>query len=181
MTLSSTISRPPRNAMGESNLAARRPISAAARTLAADPGADDFLLPLLDVARRINSYADSVARAHGLTQSQLIVIARLERQPHLSLAELAALAGVTEAALARLVDDLATRGMVECCPDAADRRTSLRLRPAAAPLLRDIELLRVNLQRVAATGIDPAVLKTMVAGLRRTDELFRGVDHIAFA
>jgi hypothetical protein len=55
------------------------------------------------------------------------------------------------------------------------------LTPGAAPVLHDIKLLRANLQRLATSGLDPAVLKTMVSGLRRSDELFRGVDHIAFA
>ncbi len=181
MTLSSTISHRPANAIGESNGAARPPTSAVGRTRPTDPASDDFLIPLLDVARHINSYADSLARAHGLTQPQLIVIARLERQPQLSLDELAALAGVTRTALGGMIDDLETLGMIERCSDAADRRTSLRLTPGAAPLLHDIKLLRANLQRLATGGIDPAVLRTMVAGLRRTDALLRGVDHIAFA
>jgi DNA-binding MarR family transcriptional regulator len=181
MTLSSTTSQRPANAIGECEISTRRPLSGAARTSPADPASDDFLLPLLDAARHVNGYACSVARAHGLTQPQLIVIARLERQPHLSLDELAALAGVTRTSLARLIDDLETLGMVERCSDPGDRPDWLRLKPAAAPLLHDIKLLRSNLQRLATGGIDPAILKTMVAGLRRTDELFRGVDHIAFA
>jgi len=72
-------------------------------------------------------------------------------------------------------------GMVERRCDAAARGTRLRLTPGAAPLLNDIKLLRANLQRLATSGVNPVVLKTMVCGLRRTDELFRGVDHIAFA
>ena len=79
MTLSSTTSQRPANAIGECEISTRRPLPAAARTSSTDPASDDFLLPLLDAARHVNSYADSVARAHGLTQPQLIVIARLER------------------------------------------------------------------------------------------------------
>ncbi len=181
MTLSSTLSLRPVNAIGESEISTRHPASAPPQTLPTDPASDDFLIPLLDVARHVNAYADSVARAHGLTQPQLVVMARLERQPHLSLDELAAFAGVTWTALAGLIDHLETLGMVERPCDAAARRTRLRLTPGAAALLRDIKLLRANLQRLATSGIDPAVLKTMVSGLRQTDELLRGVDHIAFA
>jgi MarR family transcriptional regulator, transcriptional regulator for hemolysin len=181
MRLSSTLSQRPANPTGESEISTRRSLSAPPRAVPTHSAGDDFLLPLLDVARHVNSYADAVARAHGLTQPQLIVIARLERQPHLSLDELAALAGVTRTALAGLIDNLETLGMVERRCDAAARRTWLRLAQGAAPLLHDIKLLRGNLQRLATSGIDPAVLKTMVSGLRRTDELFRGVDHIAFA
>jgi DNA-binding MarR family transcriptional regulator len=180
MTLSSIISQRPANAIGEAEVATSRLASAKARTMPADPRNDDFLLPLLDAARHINNYADALARAHGLTQPQLIVIARLERKPRISLDELAGLAGVTQTALTRLIDDLETLGMVECCSDPADRQLWLRLTPAAAPLVNDIKSLRANLQRLASNGIDPAVLKTMVVGLRRTEAVFGGVDHIAF-
>jgi len=175
MTLSSTLSQRPANPIGESEISTRHAIAVPPQTRPTEPAGDDFLLPLLDVARHVNTYADAVARAHGLTQSQLIVMARLDLDPHLSLDELAALAGVTRTALAGLIDSLETFGMVERRCDAAARGTRLRLTPGAAPLLND------NLQRLATSGVNPVVLKTMVCGLRRTDELFRGVDHIAFA
>jgi DNA-binding MarR family transcriptional regulator len=178
MTLSATISQPPANAIGGCN-AASRSASAEAAGTAAELAGDDFLLPLLDVARHINTYADSLARAHGLTQPQLVVIARLELKPRISLDELAALAGVTQKNLARLIDELEMRGVIERHSDAAER-IYLRLTPAAAPLLHDIKLLRANLRRLASAGIDPAVLKTMVSGLRRTEALFSGINHIAF-
>jgi DNA-binding MarR family transcriptional regulator len=181
MTLSSTLSQRPANPIGESEISTRHAIAVPPQTRPTEPAGDDFLLPLLDVARHVNTYADAVARAHGLTQSQLIVMARLDLDPHLSLDELAALAGVTRTALAGLIDSLETFGMVERRCDAAARGTRLRLTPGAAPLLNDIKLLRANLQRLATSGVNPVVLKTMVCGLRRTDELFRGVDHIAFA
>ena len=181
MTLSSTLSQRPANPIGESEISTRHAIAVPPQTRPTEPAGDDFLLPLLDVARHVNTYADAVARPHGLTQSQLIVMARLDLDPHLSLDELAALAGVTRTALAGLIDSLETFGMVERRCDAAARGTRLRLTPGAAPLLNDIKLLRANLQRLATSGVNPVVLKTMVCGLRRTDELFRGVDHIAFA
>src|SRR6202167_1739796 len=172
MTLSSTLSQRPANPIGESEISTRHAIAVPPQTRPTEPAGDDFLLPLLDVARHVNSYADAVARAHGLTQPQLIVIARLERQPHLSLDELAALAGVTRTGLVGLIDNLETLGMVERRCEAAARRTWLRLAQGAPPVLHDITLLRGNLQRLATSGIDAAVLKTMVSGLRRTDELF---------
>jgi DNA-binding MarR family transcriptional regulator len=180
MTLSSTISHPLADAVDESEIAASCFASADARIIPADHAAGDFLLPLLDAARHINTYADALARAHGLTQPQLIVIARLERKPRLSHDELAALTGVTQKTLVQLLDELETRGMVERYSDPADKQVWLRLTPAAAPLVDDIKQLRANLQRVASNGIDPAVLKAMVSGLRRTEALFGGVDHIAF-
>ena len=112
MTLSSIISQRPANGIGEAEVATSRLASAKARTMPADRN-DDFLLPLLDAARHINNYAEALARAHGLTQPQLIVIARLERKPRSSLDELAGLAGVTQKALTCLIDDLQTLGMIE--------------------------------------------------------------------
>lgn len=180
MTLSSTTSRRPANIMGEREAAVCRSVPAELRTPPTDAASDDFLLPLLDVARHINAYADSLARAHGLTQPHLVVIARLERKPRISLDELAALAGVRPTALARLTDELEARGLVERHSDPADGRVWLRLTASAAPLVHDLKLLRANLQRVASNGIDPAILKLMVSGLRRTEALFSGVNHIAF-
>jgi hypothetical protein len=79
------------------------------------------------------------------------------------------------------------------CVDSAKRRVSsplirrARSVPArggvgitsAAPLLRDINHLRANLYSLATKGIEPAVLKKMVFGLRRMEALFLGIDHIA--
>ena len=129
---------------------------------------DDFLTLLCDVARHIRTYGDQLAEAHGITRAQLIILARLERQPDLSQNELAAIAEVTPMTIARLIDRLETLGMVERCSDPADRRIwRLRLTPAAAPLLREIKNFCAKLHNAATKGIEPAVVKTMATGLRR--------------
>ena len=179
MELSSTISRPPTKTGGEADVAAWRPsASPRDRTIPADLVEDDFLIPLVDVARHLNAYADELARAHGITRAQLIIIARLERQPELSRDELAALAEVAPTTIAFLIDGLETLGMLKRYADP-ERRIYVQLTPAAAPLLRDINHLRANLYSLATKGIEPAVLKKMVFGLRRMEALFLGVDHIA--
>ena len=130
---------------------------------------DDNLLILLScVARNIRAYGDQLALPLGITRAQLIVLARLEQQPDISQIELAAMAEVTPITIARLIDRLEAQGMVERCPDPADRRI-WRLRPtsAAAPLLREINNLWAKLHGAATEGIDPAVLKTMAVGLGR--------------
>lgn len=181
MTLSSTISRPPAKTDREAGAAAwRRSPSPGERTIPAALVEDDFLIPLLDVARHINAYADALARGHGITRAQLVIMARLERQPELSQHELARLAEVAPMTIARLIDGLEALGMVKSCSDP-ERRIHVQLTPAAAPLLRDIKRLRANLYSFATKGIEPAVLKTMVSGLRRMEALFLGIDHIAFA
>lgn len=179
MALSSTISRPQTTTGGEADVAASRlPPSPRDPTIPADLVEDDFLIPLLDVARHINSYADQLAQAHGMTRAQLIFIARLERQPDMSQDELAALAEVAPMTIARLIDGLEMLGMVKRCSDP-ERQIYLQLTPAASPLLCDINGLRANLYSLATREIDPAVLKKMVFGLRRMEALFLGINHIA--
>jgi len=61
--------------------------------------------------------------------------------------------------------------MIKRCPDPKDRRVwRLRLTPAAAPMLREIQRLRTKLHSVMTKGIEPAVLKTMARGLRQMKE-----------
>lgn len=131
----------------------------------------DVLVLLYDVARHMRTYADQMARAHGMTRAQWVILARLERQPDLSQNELAALAEVTPMTIARLIDRLEALGLVKRCMDPKDRRIwRLRLTPAAAPLLGEIMEMRAKLHAVMTKGIDPAVLDTMGVGLRQMKE-----------
>jgi DNA-binding MarR family transcriptional regulator len=132
---------------------------------------DDLLILLSDVARHMRTYADQLAQAHGMTRAQLIILARLERQPDLSQNELAALAEVAPMTIARLIDRLEALGLVKRCTDPQDRRIwRLRLTPAAAPLLREIKQFRTKLHSVMTKGVEPTVLKAMALGLRRMKE-----------
>ena len=56
---------------------------------------DDFLVLLYDVARQMRTVTDQMAREHGTTRAQFIILARVEHQPGMSQNELAAIAGVT--------------------------------------------------------------------------------------
>ncbi|MBV9237188.1 MAG: winged helix-turn-helix transcriptional regulator [Xanthobacteraceae bacterium] len=132
------------------------------------PVESDVLVLLYDVARHMRTYADQMARAHGMTRAQWVILARLERQPDLSQNELAALAEVTPMTIARLIDRLEALGLVKRCMDPKDRRIwRLRLTPAAAPLLGEVKEMRAKLHAVMTKGIDPAVLDTMGVGLRQ--------------
>src|ERR1700761_3768888 len=96
-----------------------------------------FLLP--DVARLIRVDADKRARAHGMTRAQWGILIWLERQPGLSQKELAEILEVEPISVARLIDRLEARGMVERRPDPKDRRIwRLHLQPAAVDVLQDI-------------------------------------------
>jgi DNA-binding MarR family transcriptional regulator len=119
----------------------------------------------------MRTYADQMARAHGMTRAQWVILARLERQPDLSQNELAALAEVTPMTIARLIDRLEALGLVKRCMDPKDRRIwRLRLTPAAAPLLGEIREMRAKLHAVMTKGIEAAVLDTMGVGLRQMKE-----------
>jgi MarR family transcriptional regulator, transcriptional regulator for hemolysin len=132
---------------------------------------DDFLVLLYDVARQMHTVADQMAREHGTTRAQFIILARLERQPGMSQNELAAIAEVAPITVARLVDRLEAQGLVERCTDPKDRRIwRLRLTPAAAPVLRDVKRYRAEVRALMTKGVNPAVLKAMVVGLRRMKE-----------
>jgi MarR family transcriptional regulator, transcriptional regulator for hemolysin len=131
----------------------------------------DLLIVLSDVARHMRTYSDQVARKHGMTRAQWIILSRLERQPNLSQSELAALAEVTPITVARLVDRLEALGLVERCSDPDDRRIwRLRLTPAAAPVLREIKQFRVKLYGLMTEGVDPAEIDALANGLQRMKE-----------
>jgi MarR family transcriptional regulator, transcriptional regulator for hemolysin len=126
----------------------------------------DLVILLHDVARQMRTYADQLAQAHGLTRAQMVILARLERQPDVSQNELAAAAEVAPMTIARLIDRLEKLGLVKRCTDPEDRRVwRLRLTPAAAPLLREIKRFRNKLRSVMTNGIDPAVVDAMIIGL----------------
>jgi MarR family transcriptional regulator for hemolysin len=132
---------------------------------------NDVLALLNDVARHIRTYADSEAQSLGLTRAQLVILARLERQPDISQNELAAVAEVTATTIARLIDRLEGLGLVERCHDPADRRIwRLRVTPAASSLMHEIDHFRARLDSVLTAGISPAVLKAMTKGLRQMKE-----------
>src|SRR5271165_4677787 len=131
----------------------------------------DVLVLLYDVARHMRTYADQMARAHGMTRAQWVILARLERQPDLSQNELAALAEVTPMTIARLIDRLEALGLVKRCMDPKDRRIwRLRLTPAAAPILGEIKQFRATLRKVMTKDIDADVLDAMALGLRQMKE-----------
>ena len=132
---------------------------------------DDFLVLLYDAARQMRTVTDQMACEHGSTRAQCIILARLERQPGMSQNELAAIAEVAPITVARLVDRLEAQGLVERCADPKDRRIwRLQLTRAAAPVLRDIKRYRAEVRALMTKGVNPAVLKAMVVGLRKMKE-----------
>jgi MarR family transcriptional regulator, transcriptional regulator for hemolysin len=126
----------------------------------------DLLFLLHDVARQLRVDADRRARSQGMTRAQWAILIWLERQPGLSQKELAELLEVEPITVARLIDRLESRGMVERRPDPRDRRIwRLHLLSPAADVLREIDRQRADITHMLAAGLDPAILHTMTDAL----------------
>jgi DNA-binding MarR family transcriptional regulator len=124
------------------------------------PNDTDLLFLLHDFARLLRVEADKRARCHGMTRAQWSILIRLDLAPGLSQKELAEVMEVEPITVARLVDRLAARGMVERRPDPADRRIwRLHLLPAAQPVLAEINIQRDEMLGVVADGIPAAAMQ----------------------
>jgi DNA-binding MarR family transcriptional regulator len=126
----------------------------------------DLMFLLHDVARLMRVDADKRARSHGMTRAQWGILIWLERQPGLSQKELAEILEVEPITVARLIDRLEARGMVERRPDPKDRRIwRLHLCAPAYPVLREIDRQRAQMRALATDGLDDATLETMTEAL----------------
>ena len=134
--------------------------------MAMDNHATDLLVLLNDVGRMIRTEADRRARAHGMTRAQWVMLIRLERRPGLSQKELAELLEVEPITVARLVDRLAARDLVERRPDPQDRRIwRLHLLPAARPVLDELVVHRDEMIAMLTDKLDPATVETVASAL----------------
>ena len=117
----------------------------------------DLLFLLNDVGRLLRTEADRRARVHGMTRAQWGILVWLERQPALSQRELAEILEVEPITVARLVDRLERRGMVERRADENDRRIwRLHLTNAAGPVLQEIHQYRTALTASLTEDMSPA-------------------------
>ena len=128
----------------------------------------DLLFLLHDTARLLRVDADKRARAHGMTRAQWGILIWLDRQPGISQKELAELLEVEPITVARLVDRLEGRGMVERRPDPRDRRIwRLHLSPPAHLVLREINEQRAEMASLVTVGVDEESLAIMTKALVR--------------
>ena len=138
----------------------------------------DLLYLLHDTARLLRVEADKRARATGMTRAQWVLLLRVRDRPGLSQKELAELLEVEPITVARLVDRLEGRGMVERRADPRDRRIwRLHLRPAADPVLKEIEVQRLALRELISAGLDPDTLRAATDGLIRMKVNILAVDR----
>jgi DNA-binding MarR family transcriptional regulator len=140
----------------------------------------DLLFLLHDVARLLRVDADKRARCHGMTRAQWGILIWLGRQPGISQKELSELLEVEPITVARLIDRLEKRGMVERRPDPRDRRIwRLHLRRPAHAVLGEIEAQRAEMTRMVSDGIDNETLDTMIGALLRMKSTLTQDAHAA--
>jgi MarR family transcriptional regulator for hemolysin len=140
----------------------------------------DLLFLLHDVARLLRVDADKRARQHGMTRAQWAILIWLDRQPGISQKELSEILEVEPITVARLIDRLEARGMVERRPDPRDRRIwRLHLMRPAQDVLHEIDEQRADMTRFVTAGIDESALETMTEALLRMKATLTHDAHAA--
>jgi DNA-binding MarR family transcriptional regulator len=128
----------------------------------------DIIAAIVTLARLIRTEADKRARAHGMTRAQWTILVNLEKQPGLLQKELAEILEVEPITVARLVDRLEARGMVERRADPTDRRCwRLHLTDASRPLMSEIGAQLTDLADMVAAGLPEETRETVAASLVR--------------
>jgi MarR family transcriptional regulator for hemolysin len=132
-----------------------------------EPFDRDLLILVYEVARVLRTRFEQKARASpAMTRAQWIILSRLDRQPGMSQNELAAICEVEPITVARLVDRLEARGLVERRNDPADRRIRrLHLLPAAKPIVETIHRARETMSARFVAGLDEKTRETLIDGL----------------
>jgi DNA-binding MarR family transcriptional regulator len=131
----------------------------------------DITATIVTLARLIRTEADKRARLHGMTRAQWTILISLDRQPGLLQKELAEVLEVEPITVARLVDRLEARGMVERRGDPTDRRCwRLHLTDASRPLMAEIDRQLNDLSAIAVDGIGAEHLTALLPVLTRMRE-----------
>ena len=128
----------------------------------------DLLTDIVTLARLIRTEADRRARTHGMTRAQWTILAKLEGQPGLLQKELAEILEVEPITVARLIDRLEARGMVERRADPGDRRCwRLHLTEASRPLLGEIDVQLTDMALTLCQDLTETTLASAAASLAR--------------
>jgi MarR family transcriptional regulator, transcriptional regulator for hemolysin len=132
----------------------------------------DLLIVIHDVARTMRTHFDKRARAaHAMTRAQWVILSHLDRQPGMSQNEMAAVCEVEPITVARLIDRLEARGMVERRADPHDRRIKrLHLLAAARPLIETIKSEKALMSAQVTAGMDAATQETLIDALLKMKE-----------
>ena len=135
----------------------------------------DIITSIVTLARLIKTEADKRARAHGMTRAQWGILINLDRQPGLLQKALAEILEVEPITVARLIDRLEARGMVERRGDPADRRCwRLHLTDASRPLMGEIDRHLGELAEICLAGIDAQTTPLLADALVRMRDAMAG-------
>jgi DNA-binding MarR family transcriptional regulator len=127
----------------------------------------DLIQLISTVGRLLRTEADRRARRDGLTRAQWSILLHVSRTPGMLQKELAQSLEVDPMTVARLVDRLETRTLVERQADPADRRVwRLHLTDAGRALLGDINREVDDIAALAIAGLTPAAQLATDAALR---------------
>jgi MarR family transcriptional regulator for hemolysin len=128
--------------------------------------ARELAFALHDAARMLRTYSDQRARELNTTRAQWAVLARLQRCEGVKQTELAEALDVAPITLGRLIDKLASAGLVERRDDPDDRRAHrLYLTEKAAPALSALGALAEDVMGRALSGLDERAIRTIRDGL----------------
>jgi MarR family transcriptional regulator for hemolysin len=126
----------------------------------------DIVGAIVTLARLIRTEADKRARAHGMTRAQWTILLNLEKDPGLLQKELAEVLEVEPITVARLVDRLEARGMVERRGDPTDRRCwRLHLTDGSRPLMAEIGTQVSDLADIVTAGLPEETRRLVLAAL----------------
>jgi MarR family transcriptional regulator for hemolysin len=126
----------------------------------------EIAMNIMDVARMLRTYADQRARQFGISRAQWTVLVRLDRSEGLKQSELADILDLQPISLTRLLDRLADNGLIERRPDPNDRRANrLYLKPAARPLLAQLNELGTGMMAEVMAGLDAKASERLLSDL----------------
>ncbi len=137
----------------------------------------DLIYSLFDAARLLRVEAGRRARARGLARGEFAALAVLARAPGLTQRELAQRLDVEPITVARLLDRLEVRGLVERRPDPRDRRVwRLHPGPDAGPLTAAVTAEMADLSRQLTAEMKPSARDGLTVGLRHVAAALGGLD-----
>lgn len=123
---------------------------------------------IADVLRLIRRSFRLRLRGTGTTLTQARALLYLAHNQGIRQVEIADLLEVQPITLARLIDHLSERGLVERRPDPTDRRAyQLFLTPAATPLLAEISRVVATVRADSVRGLSAEEAELALAALRK--------------
>lgn len=123
---------------------------------------------IADVLRLIRRSFRLRLRGTGVTLAQARALLYLAHNEGIRQVEIADLLEIQPITLARLIDHLSERGLVERRPDPTDRRAyQLYLTPAATPLLAEISRVVATIRADSVRGLAEDEAELAMSALRK--------------